>query len=567
MKKAAFAIAMIVLRFSIWNPAPAAASPVLLSFDVEEEADVRALRKLEVPVPATYFVTGDFARHHPGVVRKLAEARNTIGSHSDTHPHFTKLDATSVEREVTVSKQELETITGRTVAWFRAPYLEYDERTMIALKAAGYQGDSSDKDSWARQAAIFELPISNFIDSSLLASDYDMIEQGRYSSHRFGQTLRRMYLEKADSGQPFVVLLHPRIVAKEADALKKFIIWAKRHDGRFMSIDGYARTAWERHPDRRAVWLDTAGTNAAPEQLATALKALGATDAFITATDARGHRHFGHGIEGDAFARTVGTLRSRGIRVHAVVSVLADRRAVVNHPEWAMVSKSGVASDGWLSPCRVEVREHLNGMLNDLLRYPLDGICLENLAYPDAEYDFSPEVITSFARDAKLPRDSDISKLIDANYTRWCTWRSERIADLAGSVGKLVRAATKRRLEISSIVPAASAIDFREPERTGQSVAKLASQVDLMVADLPLAGYAGAGDSIGRQLFAMRRQAGKRPVMVRLPDTDDLQGGAAWPISTAALPIRSGCDGVGLRFDGNADNQATIRQVFSVLGN
>lgn len=186
--KQRFALAaFFAFCLSAWNPAAASSSPVLLSFDVEVAADEPALRQLNIAVPATYFITGKFSENNNLLVKSLAKAGNTIGSHSSSHPHFNTLDENMITEELSSSKNLLELISGKPVLWFRAPYLEYDLRVMQTLKALGYLGDSSDKDSWTHQEVVYEMPISNFMDASLIASDYDMIEDKKI----FVATVRR----------------------------------------------------------------------------------------------------------------------------------------------------------------------------------------------------------------------------------------------------------------------------------------------------------------------------------------------------------------------------------------
>lgn len=538
--------AVIVFLISVLSPAPAGASPILLSFDVEESADVPALKKLDISVPSTWFVTGEFARRYPEAVRSLASEGNTIGSHSDTHRHFRSLEPESIRLEVTASKKILESVTGKAVTWFRAPYLEYDDRLLQALKSAGYQGDSSEKESWASQATILELPISNFINSSLIASDYDMIEEAHFDDQRFEGNLRKMYLEKVESGQPFVVLLHPRIAVKKVGALKKFIAWAGKHDGQFMSFNGYITSIREPRPLRRAVWIELNRTTPDPGTLLAQLSATGTTDVFIAASDTLGNRYYGEGDTGDRFGKTVSILRSKGIRVHAVLSVLANAATVGLHPDWAMHSKSGDPSDLWLSPSNPDVVDWLGGMVRELVRnYRLDGICLDKLALPSSEFDYSPRVISTYASDARFDRTPSFSELMNSDYTSWCTWKSQQIADLAGALKKSAEGERGKNIEISTIVPASTAINYREPESSGQNVEMLGRKVDLLVADLPWPGTPEELEAISLKLVALRVQAGNRPILFRLPQPAGSESANQNTFSDPVVAVSQGIDGIG----------------------
>ena len=56
--------AVLVLWLGLLQSTALFASPVLLTFDVEAPTDEDALKKLSPDVPATYFVTGEFAENH-----------------------------------------------------------------------------------------------------------------------------------------------------------------------------------------------------------------------------------------------------------------------------------------------------------------------------------------------------------------------------------------------------------------------------------------------------------------------------------------------------------------------
>ena len=68
---------------------PAAQCPVLLTFDVEVKSDIEAFKQLDPPGSCTLFVTGDFAKSHPDVVRGWAQ-HHEIACHTMTHPHLAR---------------------------------------------------------------------------------------------------------------------------------------------------------------------------------------------------------------------------------------------------------------------------------------------------------------------------------------------------------------------------------------------------------------------------------------------------------------------------------------------
>lgn len=72
-------------------------------------------------------------------IRELNAAGIEIGSHGATHRALTQLDAADLAREVAGSKATLERITGTPVTSFCYPYGNFDDRTVEAVRAAGYR--------------------------------------------------------------------------------------------------------------------------------------------------------------------------------------------------------------------------------------------------------------------------------------------------------------------------------------------------------------------------------------------------------------------------------------------
>jgi peptidoglycan/xylan/chitin deacetylase (PgdA/CDA1 family) len=114
-------------------------TPVLLTFDVEDDEAGPALRRLQLKTPATYFIAGRFAEDHPVVVRDLAaNPRNTVGSHGYAHDDLTELDPVAIRKDVLLSKLLLHDLVGYAPTWFRAPFLRTSERVIEMLQEVGF---------------------------------------------------------------------------------------------------------------------------------------------------------------------------------------------------------------------------------------------------------------------------------------------------------------------------------------------------------------------------------------------------------------------------------------------
>ncbi len=92
-------------------------------------------------VPATFFCTGDVARRHPEIVRRLVDEGHELGCHGDTHARFGGMDRTTAEREI---RDAAATLRGfAEVTSFRAPNLDFPTEYLALLAAHGFRLDSS----------------------------------------------------------------------------------------------------------------------------------------------------------------------------------------------------------------------------------------------------------------------------------------------------------------------------------------------------------------------------------------------------------------------------------------
>lgn len=99
---------------------------VALTFDGGASADAvpQILATLRsAGVPATFFVTGDFARRYPAEVRAIAAAGYPVGNHSDTHPYFSRITDDQIRTELVAADRSITALTGRATApVFRFPF-------------------------------------------------------------------------------------------------------------------------------------------------------------------------------------------------------------------------------------------------------------------------------------------------------------------------------------------------------------------------------------------------------------------------------------------------------------
>jgi poly-beta-1,6 N-acetyl-D-glucosamine synthase len=86
-------------------------------------------------VHATFFVVGESAESHPGLIARMWDEGNEIGNHSFTHPNFAITSRNRTLLEINTTQRVIESITGHSTTLFRPPYaIDVEPRTGEELR-------------------------------------------------------------------------------------------------------------------------------------------------------------------------------------------------------------------------------------------------------------------------------------------------------------------------------------------------------------------------------------------------------------------------------------------------
>jgi uncharacterized lipoprotein YddW (UPF0748 family) len=184
----------------------------------------------------------------------------------------------------------------------------------------------------------------------------------------------------------------------------------------------------------------------------------------------------------DPFARVLERAHARGMQVHAWINVLLAggfgvpfpaRHVVLTHPDWLMVPRAAAARaldvprpqlagviearrtadvEGfYLSPSSPEAVAHLEAVVRELVAaYPVEGLHLDFIRYPAADYDYSRAALAAFR--ARRGR----GWLLDGPEADPAGWAAQRAAAVDGVVERLARAARATRPSVvvsAAVVP------------------------------------------------------------------------------------------------------------------
>ena len=478
---------------------PGRKCPVLLTFDVEIEADIAAFNALNAPGPCTIFVTGEFAQAHPDIVKKSAH-RHEIACQTMTQPHMPALDAAKQSVEIRDAAEAVRRATGIFPVGFRAPYLESNDATREALVQLGFRYQSSAWESNHRDwsdASLLEFPISDglFKERVTVAGDCNLFDGEHLSDDDVVTFLLKLYNEHRKSGRPLVVLLHPHLAAAHATAFKKLFDRLEEAGADWTCFRNWLREAENVPIVRRAAWVDVDATVYDPEDLVGPARRIGLTDLLVKAYDSHDGALFGPGRENDAFFRgMIDEAHRAGMRVHAWIPICFDPQRLRTHPEWGMVNSNGVRSLEWVCPTNIAWRKQVLAMFKNLIdNHGVDGIHFDDIRFPSADDCHCPACRNELSRRASVNRALGL-ELIDHCDTEggWFDYRTDLIHDLTEEFTGAIRK-WREGVIVSAALNPEGAISFDGVKFYGQSYCELAPLLDFVA---PLAYHQLEGEPV-----------------------------------------------------------------------
>jgi len=220
-----------------WQSMPATFDPAGGPRRVDAGVDVVLDALGRTGARATFFVLGEVAREHPGLVERIARAGHEIGCHGMTHGLVYEEDAETFRRTVGDARKLLCDQSGQPVLGFRAPSWSVTERAPFAfdaIAAAGFCYDSSVFPAANYLYGIAGAPAGPYRIHT--ASGDVLVEVpppvisvgGRRLGVGGGFYLRLLPLwvhrlavsRYARRGDPFLVYIHPRELDREAWPLR-----------------------------------------------------------------------------------------------------------------------------------------------------------------------------------------------------------------------------------------------------------------------------------------------------------------------------------------------------------
>ncbi len=91
-------------------------------------------------VPAAFFITGDYLRTQPDLVKRMAAEGHNVGNHTFSHPSMPSVtDPEKLKQDIESLSMEYTALTGKQMNLFRPPMGEFSERTLAITQDLGYK--------------------------------------------------------------------------------------------------------------------------------------------------------------------------------------------------------------------------------------------------------------------------------------------------------------------------------------------------------------------------------------------------------------------------------------------
>ena len=189
-------------------------------------------------VNPTLPVTAATARRHPDVVRRLEDRGVEIAAHGLVHNDYASLSREEQFAQVSQARRELESLGFKIRGW-RCPYSRWNNDTLDALRASGFEYDATPVYEWpafreenihmspeeeadyqrlcrlfnvrdARTRAVLPTESDGLVQIPMsIPQDEDMVDRLHLDAEAMSRVWRRMLHDSHSRRELFVICLHP----------------------------------------------------------------------------------------------------------------------------------------------------------------------------------------------------------------------------------------------------------------------------------------------------------------------------------------------------------------------
>lgn len=116
---------------------------IYLTFDCGYEYNQNTAAILDIlkekDAKAVFFITGNYAKKNPELVRRMIDEGHVVGSHSNKHPNMTTLNIDGMASEITTIHDYVWAHYGYEMTLFRPPEGAFSQRSLAVAESFGYK--------------------------------------------------------------------------------------------------------------------------------------------------------------------------------------------------------------------------------------------------------------------------------------------------------------------------------------------------------------------------------------------------------------------------------------------
>ncbi len=123
---------------------------IALTFDSawgdEDLNDILSILKKH-NAPATFFVTGEWAKKYPDAIRSIDQQGHELANHGNSHKHMPQISKEEMIKEIQDCHNIVYELTGKNMTSFRAPYSDWNDDVVATAHELGYSAINQSVDS------------------------------------------------------------------------------------------------------------------------------------------------------------------------------------------------------------------------------------------------------------------------------------------------------------------------------------------------------------------------------------------------------------------------------------
>ena len=93
----------------------------------------------ESNVKVAFFITGDYLRRNPELVKRMVNEGHIVGNHTDNHPSLAQISEEKIHKEINSLSEAYQGVTGGSMKYLRPPMGEYSEKSLKVTNEMGYR--------------------------------------------------------------------------------------------------------------------------------------------------------------------------------------------------------------------------------------------------------------------------------------------------------------------------------------------------------------------------------------------------------------------------------------------